>query len=371
MLQYFSPSAEVRSLDYYFKIVFPISFMITSGLDSISLFTRMRSDVPATFMKSFISNCTLPPGSPNYVGTVTIRSTLEIVWSCLSIILLCTWTIQHLNVPQQIVSQTFGERFRRSLLRVWQKSKWMLLTIFAPELITGKAFAELISARSALRPIRLFQEVKEGNAAWTMAHCLFANMGGIELHFPPGTPLPPGADERTRYGPDTKKTSDGKAFLAAVAERCTVVPWSAGSVPWMEDATNARTVLHAFDLVTEKTFKNSYLMSQWKENAGTLQGSIWALNTRQLRVARDCGIIEWVPDISKESLQDRSKSDGLIKCLSIVQILWLMIQLTGSEDTQASIVPTRGCYYGLRCLLGHHVGTLFRQAARCRCALCG
>ncbi|KAF2250783.1 hypothetical protein BU26DRAFT_591758 [Trematosphaeria pertusa] len=268
--------------------------MITSGLDSISLFTRMRSDVPATFMKSFISNCTLPPGSPNYVGTVTIRSTLEIVWSCLSIILLCTWTIQHLNVPQQIVSQTFGERFRRSLLRVWQKSKWMLLTIFAPELITGKAFAELISARSALRPIRLFQEVKEGNAAWTMAHCLFANMGGIELHFPPEN-----------------------------------------------------------------------------ENAGTLQGSIWALNTRQLRVARDCGIIEWVPDISKESLQDRSKSDGLIKCLSIVQILWLMIQLTGSEDTQASIVPTRGCYYGLRCLLGHHVGTLFRQAARCRCALCG
>ncbi len=58
-----------------------------------------------------------------------------------------------------------------------------------------------------------------------------------------------------------------------------------------------------------------------------LQGSIWVLDANQLRVARYYGIIEYLPDIQKEALSDRSKSDELIKFLALLQILWLIIQL--------------------------------------------
>src|SRR5579871_4585068 len=119
-------------------------------------------------MKSFSPNCTLPPDTPTYVSTVNIRSTLDIIWSCLSIILLCTWTIQHLNVPQQVIARTRGERCGRSLLRILQKSKWMLITIIAPEILTGKALADLISAAHTLHQTILFEEVREGDRAWTL-----------------------------------------------------------------------------------------------------------------------------------------------------------------------------------------------------------
>jgi len=73
--------------------------------------------------------------------------------------------------------------------------------------------------------------------------------------------------------------------------------------------------------------KLPHLASLWAENAGMLQGSIWVLDANQLRVARYYGIIEYLPDIQKEALSDRSKSDALIKFLALLQILWLIIQL--------------------------------------------
>lgn len=48
---------------------------------------------------SFKPECTIPPPGTTYVSGPNTRGTTSILFNCLSIIFLCTWNIQHLNVP--------------------------------------------------------------------------------------------------------------------------------------------------------------------------------------------------------------------------------------------------------------------------------
>ncbi|KAF3018850.1 hypothetical protein E8E14_006783 [Neopestalotiopsis sp. 37M] len=75
----------------------------------------------------------------------TERGTLSLVWSCVATIIACTWTILHLNVPEQ------GETAKTKVLR---KAKWMAITILFPEFIFSKAVCELRLALKTLREAR-------------------------------------------------------------------------------------------------------------------------------------------------------------------------------------------------------------------------
>ena len=48
---------------------------------------------------AFKSHCTLPPKTVQYVSNPDVRGTLQILWACLTVLILCTWSIQHLAVP--------------------------------------------------------------------------------------------------------------------------------------------------------------------------------------------------------------------------------------------------------------------------------
>lgn len=50
---------------------------------------------------SFQPTCTIPNSTVNFVASPGMRGSLDILWSCLFTILACTWSIQHLNVPEQ------------------------------------------------------------------------------------------------------------------------------------------------------------------------------------------------------------------------------------------------------------------------------
>ncbi|PMD15631.1 hypothetical protein NA56DRAFT_634481, partial [Hyaloscypha hepaticicola] len=101
------------------------------------------------------------------------RGTLTILWSCLSTIVACTWTILHLNVPG-----TYDSTWRRILT----KAKWMLVTLIFPEFLFSKAVCELQMAfgavhRSSNQKDANFQPSRKQK--WTLAHSYFANMGGF------------------------------------------------------------------------------------------------------------------------------------------------------------------------------------------------
>ncbi|OCL06695.1 hypothetical protein AOQ84DRAFT_410365 [Glonium stellatum] len=130
------------------------------------------------------------------------RGTITIIWSCLSTMIACTWTILHLNVPQQCDS---GWR------KFCRKTKWMITTILFPEFIFSKAVCELQMAVNDLydmkekeRKVPATINSNKGSTAkavthpstysydpdilpdkertWTLIHSYFANMGGFERY---------------------------------------------------------------------------------------------------------------------------------------------------------------------------------------------
>lgn len=73
------------------------------------------------------------------------RGTWDLIISCLLTLVVCVWSALHLNVP------TEDSRLRN---RNVKRLRWILLGIFAPELVVSTAFAQFLTAKWLCREIR-------------------------------------------------------------------------------------------------------------------------------------------------------------------------------------------------------------------------
>jgi hypothetical protein len=92
--------------------------------------------------------------APSWATTSNVRGTSDIIWSCVVTLTLSVYTAVHLNVPRA------GE----SELKKWSaKLKWVLVAIFAPEIILYTALQQWRAARSLIRELNsLRRSVKSG-----------------------------------------------------------------------------------------------------------------------------------------------------------------------------------------------------------------
>jgi hypothetical protein len=74
------------------------------------------------------------------------RGTWDIIVSCVLTLTICVWSALHLNVP------TEGSTLRQRNLR---RTRWILLGIFAPELVVSTAFAQYLTAKWLKKEISL------------------------------------------------------------------------------------------------------------------------------------------------------------------------------------------------------------------------
>ncbi|CAI7619690.1 unnamed protein product [Penicillium pancosmium] len=151
-------------------------------------------------MKIFSTNCTLPPeDTVKFVKSPNTRGTLDIICSCLSVILICTWSILHLNVPIQPSPRNWKQKFFRALYRTSRKGFWMVVDILSPEWAFAKAFSDY-RAVSAVKSDFDNSEKKQ-DTPWSRSHIYFADMGGFTVKFDESTAAEPLQDEGNR---DTK-----------------------------------------------------------------------------------------------------------------------------------------------------------------------
>lgn len=147
----------------------------------IPIFLFICSSVATTFQ----SSCTLPPNGTNIVYGGNVRGTFDILWGCLSTLLVCTWTVQHLRIPQATSK-------RKSLRGYWShwgeeiglQFKWMILTLLIPELLAGKELQDLVMARESCRAMKSFAD--EDGIEWSITQAYYANLGGYVLEFQNG-----------------------------------------------------------------------------------------------------------------------------------------------------------------------------------------
>ncbi|PQE27611.1 Major facilitator superfamily domain general substrate transporter protein [Rutstroemia sp. NJR-2017a BBW] len=96
------------------------------------------------------------------------RGTLDILWTCLTTILLSTWSAICLNIPEP--SDTIWTHLKR-------KTWITLISIMGPEYLLGFALGEWQSARASVAHLKQLRQ----DDKWTIKHAFFADMGGFVL----------------------------------------------------------------------------------------------------------------------------------------------------------------------------------------------
>ncbi|KAF2681047.1 hypothetical protein K458DRAFT_85623 [Lentithecium fluviatile CBS 122367] len=112
------------------------------------------------------------------------RGTWDLILSCVLTLTICVWSALHLNVP------TEESRLRDRNVR---RLRWILLGIFAPELVVSTAFAQYLTAKWLQREIRKDVTYRKENGTdprwsaeqqlreFSTTQCYFAVMGGVRI----------------------------------------------------------------------------------------------------------------------------------------------------------------------------------------------
>ncbi|ETS73994.1 hypothetical protein PFICI_13860 [Pestalotiopsis fici W106-1] len=127
------------------------------------------------------------------------RSTWGIIWSCLTIFLLCSWKCTHLNIPTVEESEAGWHHVwcipvfpEKPLLRKWDRKLFFMgLSAIAPEMVVSLAAKQHFKARQEMQRVN---NTNSKNKKYTLAHAMFAEMGGFVVHFYGETPQELGAD---------------------------------------------------------------------------------------------------------------------------------------------------------------------------------
>lgn len=368
--------------------------------------TRDDKRLHSRRMHTFEPNCSFPVQDPTFVVDPQVRSTMDIAWSCFTVIVLCTWNILHLTVPPQITDQGKWSSLGKWLWISGRKLKWMALALLAPELLSGKAFDDLISARSMRE--KLVSLAEQDGLKWRLNHAFYANMGGFVLRFPTqAAPTSVGHEESRVCSPGDDPAAHHQLcnerpeineVVETASERPDAVlvepaageivpertadqtladtqpsPTNASSsaqlglskrleiqkeidefcrdqtgLDWRCDDTHRSLALELLSLAPS-TAKDGYVrpdigvgsaapmewyrfrpgvrIGTFQRNVISLVGDAWCLNAAQMAESRELGIINSLPSITSEEIDDKSKSDFVVKSLAVGQISWLVIEV--------------------------------------------
>ncbi|KUJ21324.1 uncharacterized protein LY89DRAFT_553621, partial [Mollisia scopiformis] len=266
----------------------------------------------------FTPNCTLPPPGSNYVAGLNVRSTTGILWNCLSIIILCTWNIQHLNVPPIQDSPHGLEKIWRPIWESRVKVKWMIITILVPEFLVGKALGEMLSARQSVKDMQLSmsgsetilhaQPVRVPKVPWGMVHGYMANMGYFVLDWEMGI-----EEEHEIEGTSRKSNEieDNKTF-----------PLPSRDIDDQDLEYLALQNLYRL----ESTSRRSRSEIQTGPDEQWQMDRFWALDARQWNLIFKYNVAT-PPKLPVSHLERLDKGGTLVKILAVLQVSYLILQL--------------------------------------------
>jgi len=233
------------------------------------------------------------------------RTVFDILWSCLFAIFACTWTVQHLNVPPQRDEDSdpgWKGDLKYALQNFWASAKWMVITVFAPELLITLNFGQLASAMTTVKGLKEFAE--QDGVPWSLTHSLFANMGGFVVReYAPGrVEVLPSLDTESnsgqRAGAEATKTDSNSG-------QGIQTPNEAPSETKVEIIGN----IESQPRPKEKTF---FLLAH------------------EIFKLREHGSIK-LPYITRDEIMNEGKSDTFGRLIAMSQIAWLVVQIIVRE----------------------------------------
>ncbi len=88
-----------------------------------------------------------------WVWDVGNRSSFDVLWSCLAVILVCTYKVVHLNLPAESEAEASWRRW--GFWKKWlRKLKWMGFMALSPEMLLSMALQDWLWSRDSVRKFR-------------------------------------------------------------------------------------------------------------------------------------------------------------------------------------------------------------------------
>lgn len=248
---------------------------------------------------------------PNQRGTSTV------VWSSLSTVIACTWTILHLNLPHHSDSVW---------IKIGRKTKWMLITILFPEFVFSKAICELQMAVDDLQAMKN----KEDVIKWTVdfgrglrnLHRVFHLFDNL-----PSSDTIDGANSGHELAlldkPENASPAIEISHLAAYSYDSDLLPGK----------ERLWTLTHSY-------FANMGGLERYRSTEGLSPVTAHALVNCCVGTNHDP-----LPALAltKEDIEDKVKADWFLKFVAIAQISWFLVSVIVRASEKLPICQLEIC----------------------------
>ncbi|KAL8749444.1 MAG: hypothetical protein Q9199_007679 [Rusavskia elegans] len=239
-------------------------------------------------------------GTATWVPEPNGRGTWSLLSTCIITVSLCVWSAVHLNIRQH----------HKASSQYWRKAKWLLLGIFAPELLAYIAWQQRQDASELCRAVRAIYNQKN-----PPGYLEKITQSVRSLH---STQKSPEKDPESTPDPIPLKGINAWDF------RLPHAPPPSRTAQW-ELVHGFYALMGGFTLAVEPQ-EFSSIPNKWKFESFLPDHITRAtLTSEGIRF-----LLYWhsdaLPSITAEQIWDKSKADGLKKTLVCAQALWFCIQ---------------------------------------------
>lgn len=276
------------------------------------LFAVLVLTAPTAGLTTFHTNCTIPDSTYQYVQGPNTRGSLQIVWSCLATLIACTYTVLHLNVPEQLdgrdgASEKYLESWWKGTNPSLIRTALDMTSMVYPWRRKGRMGKEFAQTVSTLQPLATdepnvtrqdFSKRIGADMRW-WAKALGGNVSWMAI---------------------TVMAPEYHAFLA-VAELDSAMKWKSEfeRLPRCCHPASGWTLTHMF-FTQIGGFAIRYDTSRRPRDITHLTAqSLFKL------IHRDPGRLSTKAFPTAEDILDRSKSDMLAKGLVVLQLTWFVV----------------------------------------------
>lgn len=302
---------------------------------------------------------------------------MDIIQSCLFTILICTWSVQHLNVPPPRDGRV--EILKR---KIW----WMTVTVLFPEFILAHAimerdmafksmrhlkgldkilvhdrpwwkaclekFSRLSCRKDSSEPITVKTAEKESNSRYELEIRTPPNKDRLSRAFFPSSDIEANSSKLSIQSAPVKSNFDPRSSIRAFhshsvpsfSEKEDGLFWASFPKPDIEANPSKLSIRSVQNTSANSTsqpddFKGPIpwtLIHSYYANMGGLRLTFpkdlsfgRPITTEQVSILLKKGhiAVDDLRDLSIDSIVDKSKGDFFTKGLAIVQVLWLVITL--------------------------------------------
>uniref|UniRef100_A0A0W0F832 Uncharacterized protein n=1 Tax=Moniliophthora roreri TaxID=221103 RepID=A0A0W0F832_MONRR len=286
----------------------------------ILLYALSQSLPPSTLTTLTNTSSLFDSATGECININGCRTTTGILWSCLSVILICTWVAIHPNIPK------VGTH---SAVAVYKNIELMVIAILAPEIIILWAMRQWYSAKQIAKQFKKY--------GWGMSHAFFMIMGGFALYE---------GDTFLGYLWNDQDIDD-----YGFEDYCRVHNYedkllTEHSNKWHHEHKEYQIKVMEHSEQIRKCIQEVQCLSS-QQNA-SMSSSLESANLLEKAIPKPSCPLEYLIAkgyiiITEDEIKDRSHADFIAKSIALIQTTWFILQVAtcaaeGLDITELEIV---------------------------------